>query len=174
MVDFTELCLAFLLSNPHRTLFQTAFARPLLPQNFYLHNLRRREQQCHGTKSQRHMAPGQEDALEAYPYPTPCDGILSNLDTDQYNPRMIAADGIEIHAFRRPCQRHNTLFLQDKDVPVQWVVAAPCSPRSFESQRDCGTWPQAEAACSTVPNTPRCTLMSAPCSSSCCTIWSWP
>ena len=108
--------------------------------------------------------------FNTYPYPTPCDGILNNLDTDQYNPRMIAAGGIEIHAFRRPCQRHNTLFLQDKDVPVQWVVAAPCSPRSFESQRDCGTWPQAEAACSTVPNTPRCTLMSAPCSSSCCTI----
>jgi hypothetical protein len=73
--------------------------------------------------TETYMAPGQEDILEAYPYPTPCDGILSNLDTDQYIPRMIAADGIEMHAFRRPCQRHNPLFLQDKDVLVQWVVA---------------------------------------------------
>jgi hypothetical protein len=69
--------------------------------------------------------------FEAYLYPTPCDGILSNPDTDPHPPRMIAADGIEMHAFRRPCQRHNPLFLQDKDVLFQWVVAAPCSPRSL-------------------------------------------
>lgn len=46
--------------------------------------------------------------LEAYPYPTPCDGIRGNLNTDPYTPRVIAVDGIEMHALRRPCQRHNT------------------------------------------------------------------
>jgi hypothetical protein len=103
-------------------LFQTAFARPMSWNEI----------------TETYMAPGQEDILEAYPYPTPCDGILSNLDTDQYIPRMIAADGIEMHAFRRPCQRHNPLFLPDKDVLVQRVVVAPCSPRSL--RKSAGLW----------------------------------
>jgi hypothetical protein len=40
--------------------------------------------------------------LEAYPYATPCDDTLGNLETYAYTIRMIAADGMEMYAFRRP------------------------------------------------------------------------
>ena len=83
-------------------------ARPLLPTR-----PRRHEQQCHATKSQRHRwLPAKKTShtvLKAYPYPA---GILSNPDTDPHTPRMIAADGIKMHMFRPPCQRHNPLFLR--------------------------------------------------------------
>ena len=52
---------------------------------------------------------------------------------------MIAADGIKMNAFRRPCQRHNPLFLQESMYSSSglWLLPAVLDP--CKSQRDCGS-----------------------------------
>jgi Piwi domain len=46
---------------------------------------------------------------EAYPYPTPCDGILDNLDANSYTLRMIAAGRYRDGRFQATIQRHPLL-----------------------------------------------------------------
>ena len=48
---------------------------------------------------------------ETYPLLTPRDGILSDLNTNSYTPRAIAADGTEMRD-QATIQRHNPLLFQ--------------------------------------------------------------
>jgi hypothetical protein len=60
---------------------------------------------------------------ETYPFLTPHDGILSDLNTNSYTPRAIAADGTEMRD-QATIQRHNPLLFQR-------IVTASCGPRSW-------------------------------------------
>ena len=125
LLNHTWLLSSLLMRFP---IWLTLVPRPLLPTRpkttRTITPWKRNYRDTCSSRPRRHLT-----VLEVYPHPTPCDDTLGKL-TDSYTLRMIAADDIEMCAFRRPYRGIIPSFFKTK-VCTRSVGCGSCSLRSL-------------------------------------------